>query len=343
MLRTLKKPAAEQPVDEVEASEENTRVVKRKGGTNKVVAAEAVAEESAPVGKKARVIKKPSAQIAEVEETAEETAEAPKKARALKKPAAHVADVEIAEDTAPAPKKSRVLKKPASVEESVPAEVKNAKAPRKSKMTKKPAAASSGEADDEDVVNESASVLKKPAGILKKPSASDKGEKSAQDAETILANRKKELKSMDAAALKSLVLSKNLDASNKTANVEAVLAAEAQERQTAAQNLKDAKDVVVKLMADLAAKGNPELKDLCQSKGLKVGGSKDEKVERLFQNAKEAGDVDRAIVDMENKKRMGELAVMDKASLYGLCNKMGVDALNKEVMIDRIVAHERRK
>merc|ERR1711920_781276 len=138
---------------------------------------------------------------------------------------------------------------------------------------------------------------------------------------------------MDAASLKSLVLSKHLDAGNKVENIAAILEAEAKERQAAAKKLKDAHAIGLKIKAEFAAKGSPELKDLCQEKGLKVGGSKDEKVERLFQHAKDAGDVDRGVAAMEKEKRMAELATKEKGALYSICNKMGVDALNKEMMI----------
>ena len=98
-----------------------------------------------------------------------------------------------------------------------------------------------------------------------------------------------------------------------------------------------------KLKQDLAAKSNPELAELCQQKGLKKGGGKDEKVERLCMHAKENGDIARAIAASEREKRKEELSIMGKASLYDLCVKKGIDPLNKEVMIDRIIAYESSK
>merc|ERR1712060_901105 len=168
---------------------------------------------------------------------------------------------------------------------------------------------------------------------MKKPAAQE-------DAAAVVASREKELKSMDAPSLKNLVLSKHLNAGNKADNIAAVLDAEAKEREAVAKKLKDAQAIASKMKADFAAKGNAELKELCQTKGLKLGGTKDEKVERVFQHAKDSGDVERALAAMEKEKRAAELVAMDKAALFSMCNRMGVDALNKEMMIERIVAHE---
>merc|ERR1712087_485747 len=104
-----------------------------------------------------------------------------------------------------------------------------------------------------------------------------------------------------------------------------------------------AQDIALKIKADFVAKANAELTELCRTKGLKLGGTKDEKVERLLQHAKDSGDVDRALAAMEKEKRVAELVAMDKAALFSMCNKMGVDALNKEMMIERIVAQESLK
>ena len=74
----------------------------------------------------------------------------------------------------------------------------------------------------------------------------------------------------------------------------------------------------------MAAKSASELAELCQQKGLKKGGGKDEKVDRLFAHAKEVGDVERAIVASEREQRKEDLSTMDKAFLYDICIKKGV-------------------
>merc|ERR1712187_870592 len=84
-----------------------------------------------------------------------------------------------------------------------------------------------------------------------------------------VATRKKELKSMAADELKSLVLSKDLKASNKSANVEAILALEAKEREAAAKKAASAKQIIDQFKKDLAGKSAGELAELCQQKGLK--------------------------------------------------------------------------
>merc|ERR1712224_326413 len=83
-----------------------------------------------------------------------------------------------------------------------------------------------------------------------------------------------------------------------------------------------------------------ELKDLCTAKGLKVGGGKDEKVERLLQAARDEGEIDQVLLAMAHARRQEELGTFDKAVLKALCDRAGIDVLIKDVMVERIISSE---
>merc|ERR1712178_198664 len=90
----------------------------------------------------------------------------------------------------------------------------------------------------------------------------------------------------------------------------------------------------------LDAKSAGALKDMCSAKGLAVGGSKDDRIERLVEEAQEDGDIDKVVCMHLRNKRKQELLAMDKKDVVALCDKAGVDAALKDVMVERILAHE---
>jgi len=96
----------------------------------------------------------------------------------------------------------------------------------------------------------------------------------------------------------------------------------------------------MKVKADMESKTSSELKDLCTSKGLKAGVAATERVERLVEAAKESGEVDKMVAAQNRDARRQELLGMDYDSLVKLCNEKGTDPLLKEVMIERVIAHE---
>merc|ERR1711924_410740 len=83
-----------------------------------------------------------------------------------------------------------------------------------------------------------------------------------------------------------------------------------------------------------------ELKDLCTSKGLKAGVAAAERVERLVQAAKESGEVDKMTAAHYRDARRHELLSMNYDPLLKLCNETATDPLLKEVMVERLIAHE---
>jgi len=82
------------------------------------------------------------------------------------------------------------------------------------------------------------------------------------------------------------------------------------------------------------------LKELCASKGLKLGLGKQDRVETLLQDVKASGGVDAATVAMAREARTVELLGMDKDAVLKLCEAAGADPLVKEVMVERVLAYE---
>merc|ERR1719408_923658 len=77
-----------------------------------------------------------------------------------------------------------------------------------------------------------------------------------------------------------------------------------------------------------------------EAKGLPVGGGKDDRIERLVEEAKKDGDLDKIVSVNLRNKRKEELMSMEKPTIVQLCEKTGVDATVKDVMVERILAQE---
>jgi hypothetical protein len=208
------------------------------------------------------------------------------------------------------------------------------------------ARADEGEEEADAAGDDGEEVLRKPAAAAKaakKKKTIKKGSEVAdteQDLEATVASRKKELKGMAAADLKTLVLSKGLEAGAKADNVEAVLALEARERAAEARKLEELQGIERKRREEFASMQNADLKALCEKKGLKQGGTKDCKIERLLAKAKEDGEIDEAYNAMAREARRSNLMSMDKEAVLEECARLGVDPLVKEVMVERILFRE---
>merc|ERR1712050_147348 len=103
------------------------------------------------------------------------------------------------------------------------------------------------------------------------------------------------------------------------------------------------KSVLKNMRAELNAKGNDDLKELCRSKTLALGGSKVDKIARLLQAAENAGEVQKVLDQMAVDERRAQLLAMNKDSVLELCQKAGVDPLVKEVMVERLILREATK
>merc|ERR1711988_1920120 len=113
--------------------------------------------------------------------------------------------------------------------------------------------------------------------------------------------------------LKALVVKKALaSGSGKDAMVKAILEHEAKRcADLDAFNTKAA-EALEKKRLEFDAKSNATLKDMCASKALAVGGGKEQLVQRLLENAQEAGEIDKVVSVVTKDARKEELMALHK-------------------------------
>merc|ERR1712194_591008 len=153
--------------------------------------------------------------------------------------------------------------------------------------------------------------------------------------------RKSELKAMEKDDLVKVLKARSLEpATSKDKMVAAILDHEAQ----VAQEVKNYKTKVVEASGikeeSLTAKTGSQLKDMCAAKNVAVGGSNDDKIKRLVEVAQGDGELDQMIFNTSRDARIKELNGMVKPELVKVAVSMSVDALVKEVMVERILSHE---
>jgi len=186
-----------------------------------------------------------------------------------------------------------------------------------------------------------AAVVGKKKSAVKVTKTRQTAEQKAQELEkAAVATRAKEVQSMNVAALKDLVKRLGLEPGLKGDMVEKVLGHEAKGREALRAREAKRRDVVAKSKEELMGKAQDHLKELCVKSGLKVGGSKDERIERILAHAQANGEIEALLVARERDERRSALASMDKLELKTLCEKFGVDPLVKEVMVERILGAE---
>jgi hypothetical protein len=154
------------------------------------------------------------------------------------------------------------------------------------------------------------------------------------------AARQSELKAMQPQDLKVLVSRNGLEAGSKDQMVKALLAHEAKVREDLKAFEAKVSEVVEQKKAELDTKSNAVLKEMCSEKGLAVGGGKEDRIERLVEEAQQDGDIDKIVSMHLRNKRKQEMLAMEKKDVVALCDKAGIDAAVKEVMVERILSHE---
>lgn len=152
--------------------------------------------------------------------------------------------------------------------------------------------------------------------------------------------RQSELKSKSLQELKELLSRYGLQTGSKEQMIKTLLAHE----ETCREKLKvfEGKigEAVEQKKVELDTKSNAALKDMCASSGLAVGGGKDDRIERLLEEAQKDGGLDQVVsVNMRNKRKQ-ELMSMDKSTVVALCEKTGVDPALKDVMVERVISQE---
>jgi len=158
--------------------------------------------------------------------------------------------------------------------------------------------------------------------------------------EDAAAARKTELQSKSTQDLKELLSLNGLEAGAKDQMVKTMLAHEKKVH----EDLRAFDAQVDKLVDDkqkvLETKSTAHVKDLCANKGLAVKGEKNERIEHILEEARKAGEFDRVVSMQERSKRKEELMKMDKAAVLKICEKTEVDPFVKDIMVERIMAHE---
>merc|ERR1719456_1733596 len=122
--------------------------------------------------------------------------------------------------------------------------------------------------------------------------------------------------------------------------IESIIALEAKSRDNIRKHKGNVRSVIEKKREEFASKTNNQLKELLQAYALSTSGTKPERVDRLLATWKEQGEIEKVLAGMAFQARKVELNAMDKVALYDLCCKKGVDALSKEVLVERLLVHE---
>merc|ERR1712046_235977 len=99
-------------------------------------------------------------------------------------------------------------------------------------------------------------------------------------------------------------------------------------------------EVAAQQTEELHKKTNSALKEMCATKGLALGGDKDDKIERIVEEAQKDGGFDKIVSNNLRNKRKEELMLMDKSAVAKLCENLGVESVVKEVMVERVMMHE---
>jgi len=152
--------------------------------------------------------------------------------------------------------------------------------------------------------------------------------------------RQSELKSKSLQELKELLSRFGLETGAKEQMIKTLLAHEAKCRQNLKAFQAKIGEAVAQRKEELDTRKNAALKEMCAAKSLAVGGGKDDLIDRLVEEAQKDGDLDKVVSLNIRNKRKQELMSMDKAAVVMLCEKTGVDPAVKDVMVERILAHE---
>lgn len=162
--------------------------------------------------------------------------------------------------------------------------------------------------------------------------------------ETALETRRAQLKSMSKEELKTLLSNKGLSAGGSRDDmVKCLLEQEARIREQTRVFEGKISEALVKQKQDFERESGAALKALCLQKGLKAGVTKEDRIERLLEEARNDGSVDRIASAMIRNLRKQELVSMSKAALLELCDETGVDPLVQEIMVERLLSHEQEE
>merc|ERR1711920_389375 len=137
------------------------------------------------------------------------------------------------------------------------------------------------------------------------------------------------------------MLRRGLEASkNAKVMVENLLKFEADKREQCKAYEQQVSKALEEKRPVLEEKTNAELKQLCASRGLKLGVGKQERVETLLEDARSNGEVDQILSLAAKERRRTELLALESSAVLEVCDKLDVDPMVKEVAIERLLLHE---
>jgi hypothetical protein len=158
--------------------------------------------------------------------------------------------------------------------------------------------------------------------------------------EESIAERKAALKAKSQVELKEIVSRSGLPAGGKDEMIKSILAFEAKQKEDLKVFESKISELVEQKKASMESESNATLKEMCAQKGLAVGGGKEERIARLAEKLREDPTLDAMVSKDLRSKRKQDLMAMEKKDVISLCEKMDIEPWTKEIMVERIIAHE---
>jgi len=159
--------------------------------------------------------------------------------------------------------------------------------------------------------------------------------------EEALAARRAKLRALGLDELQKLLSERKVEApKKKDAMISAIFEHDEKARRELEVHKAKAEEIEAQKREELQAKGANELKEMCAAKGLRLGKNGEERVATLLEAARADGEIDKLVSSSLRDVRKEELLAMDKEALKALCDPAGVDVLVKDVVVERILAHE---
>merc|ERR1712048_224243 len=130
--------------------------------------------------------------------------------------------------------------------------------------------------------------------------------------EEATAEKKAKLQKMGIDQLRKMAVSRGIPADKKLGDkkdklIELIFDAEAKIQQAVLTHEGKLQEVLAVKKQELDVKTNNELKDLCVGKGLKPGVGKEDRVQRLLEEARTCGELDQAVSMRNRESRASEL------------------------------------
>jgi hypothetical protein len=160
--------------------------------------------------------------------------------------------------------------------------------------------------------------------------------------EESLAARRAKLRALGVDELRRMLTERKVETQEKgkDAMINAIFEHEIKAREELEAFSTKVVEAEAKKKEELQARSATELKEMCAAKGLKLGVAKDDRVATLVEAAGADGEIEKLVAASMRSSRTDELLAMDKGALKALCDQAGVDALVKDIVVERILSHE---